>query len=114
MMMLPQNYGSQALPQNHPRYLDQLQAEYRMLRQKPLDQMTQFEQQRMVFLLNEMDRINRDNQTVIQKFRPYARVIASGIEYADSKSIVKAIGALLFPYPYLVYRGYQSYKGKKK
>ena len=39
-----------------------------MLRQKPLDQMTQFEQQRMVFLLNEMDRINRDNQTVIQKF----------------------------------------------
>ena len=56
----------------------------------------------------------KDEKSAIQKFRPYARVIASGIEYADSKSIVKAIGALLFPYPYLVYRGYQSYKGKKK
>ena len=113
-MMLPLNYGSQALPKNHPRYLDQLQEEYRMLTQKPLDQMTQFEKQRMVFLSNEINRVNRENKTVIQKFRPYARIIASGIEYADSKSIAKAIGALLFPYPYLVYRGYQSYKGKKK
>ena len=44
-MMLPLNYGSQALPKNHPRYLDQLQEEYRMLTQKPLDQMTQYLEQ---------------------------------------------------------------------
>lgn len=57
--------------------------------------------------------IQSQNKTVIQKFRPYARIIAGGIEYGESKSLIKALGALLFPYPYLVYRGYQSYKKKK-
>ena len=77
-------------------------------------QLTPQEESQFDTINAEIVRLEKLNQNLLQKARPYARVIASGIEYAYSKSIVKAIGALLFPYPYLVYRGYQSYKGKKK
>ena len=76
-------------------------------------QLTPQEESQLETLGYEIARLQKLNRNLLQKARPYARIIASGIEYAHSKSIVKAIGALLFPYPYLVYRGYQSYKGKK-
>jgi len=97
-------------------YLSNLYAQQSELRRKAMrgQELTPSEETQLQSINVEIVRLERLNKTLIQKFRPYARVIASGIEYANSKSIVKAIGALLFPYPYLVYRGYQSYKKGKK
>lgn len=113
-MMLLENYG--ILTPQEQTYLKTIIEQRSELRRKAMrgQQLTPQEQSQHDRLSAEIIRLEKLNKNFLQKARPYARVIASGIEYVDSKSIVKAIGALLFPYPYLVYRGYQSYKGKKK
>jgi len=62
----------------------------------------------------EINRLEKQNQTIIGKMRPYMRVLAMGIEYARSKSIARAIGASILPYPYMVYLAYSAYTEKTK
>ena len=107
-------YG--ALTPQEKTYLDTLYAQAQPLIHKSMrgEKLTPQEDQQLQNIQAEIARLEKQNRTILQKGRPYAGVIAAGIEYAHSKSFLRAIGALLLPYPYLVYRGYTSYRTMKK
>jgi len=96
-------------------YLDTLYAQRQPLMHKAMgrQRLTPEEEQQYNTIQAEIERLEKQNQTIIGKMRPYLRILAMGIEYARSKSIARSIGASILPYPYIVYLAYSEYTKKK-
>ena len=96
-------------------YLDTLYAQREPLMHKAMGSkgLTPDESKQYDTIQSEIDRLEKQNQTIIGKMRPYLRILAMGIEYARSKSITRSIGASILPYPYIVYLAYSEYTKKK-
>ena len=106
-----------ALTPQEKTYLDTLYAQRQPLINKAMrmdHSLTQQEEERLKQIDAEINRLEKQNQTIIGKMRPYMRVLAMGIEYSRSKSIARALGASILPYPYMVYLAYSAYTEKTK
>lgn len=106
-----------ALTAQEQTYLNTLYAQRQPLINKSMrmdGSLTNEEEQRLNQIDAEINRLEKQKQTIIGKMRPYMRILAMGIEYQRSKSIWKALGASIVPYPYIVYVAYDAYVKKPK
>jgi len=104
-----------ALTPQEKTYLDTLYAQREPLMHKAMGSkgLTPEESQRYDTIQAEIERLEKQNRTIFGKMRPYMRVLAMGIEYSRSKSIARALGASILPYPYMVYLAYSAYTSTK-